>query len=101
MIVALGHQRCGAVAAACQIVEKNATFPGWIGPMAQAIVPAAHAVRAAAGDFVDNAVWESAKRSASRIETESSILEAVVKAGKVRVVAAHHDLDDGQVEFFC
>lgn len=27
LIVVLGHARCGAVAAACEIVEKNATFP--------------------------------------------------------------------------
>jgi carbonic anhydrase len=101
LIVVLGHERCGAVAAACEIVERNATFPGSIGPMAQAIVPAARAVRGAPGDFVENAVRESAQRTAAKIEGESSIVSALVKAGKVRVVAARYDLDDGQVEFFC
>lgn len=100
LIVVLGHERCGAVAAACDIVEKNATFPGSIGPMAQAIVPAAEAVRGAPGDFVDNTVRESAKRTAAKIETQSPIVSALVKAGKVRVVAGRYDLDDGKVEFF-
>lgn len=33
LIVVLGHERCGAVAAACEVVLKNASFPGSIGPM--------------------------------------------------------------------
>ena len=40
LIIVLGHQRCGAVAAACSVVEKHAKFPGSIGPMVAAIVPA-------------------------------------------------------------
>lgn len=101
LIVVLGHERCGAVAAACEIVEKNASFPGSIGPMAQAIVPAAEAVRGQAGDFVDNAVRESAKRTAAKVATQSPIIAELVKAEKVKVVAARYDLDDGAVEFFC
>ena len=41
LIVVLGHQRCGAVEAACDVVAKNATFPGSIGPMIDPILPAA------------------------------------------------------------
>ncbi len=37
-VVVLGHQSCGAVAAAVDVVEKNATFPGVIGEMVQPIV---------------------------------------------------------------
>jgi len=33
LIVVLGHERCGAVVAACDVVTKKATFPGSIGPM--------------------------------------------------------------------
>lgn len=100
LIVVLGHERCGAVAAACEIVEKKTKFPGAIGPMAQAIVPAARAVRGQPGDFVDNAVRESARRTARKIATQSRIVPGLVKSGKVKVVAAYYDLDDGKVEFF-
>ncbi len=41
LVVVLGHQNCGAVGAACDIVGKHATFPGAIGPMLGAIVPSA------------------------------------------------------------
>src|SRR3954469_17782638 len=45
LIVVLGHTRCGAVEAACDVVTEHATFPGAIGPMVEPIVPAALAVR--------------------------------------------------------
>ena len=38
LVVVMGHQRCGAVAAACDTAIKNATFPGSIGQMIEPIV---------------------------------------------------------------
>jgi carbonic anhydrase len=99
LIVVLGHQRCGAVAAACDVVTKKAAFPGSIGPMVKAIVPAAMAVKGKPGDFVDNAVRESAKRTAAQISVKSKIVANLVKAGKVKVTAARYDLDQGKVEY--
>jgi carbonic anhydrase len=99
LIVVLGHQRCGAVAAACDVVAKNATFPGSIGPMIDPILPAAIAMRDKSGDFVDNTIRESARRSAARLTTASPMLADLVKAGKLKIVAAHYDLDRGNVEF--
>jgi len=100
LIVVLGHESCGAVAAACEIVEKNTKFPGSIGPMLEPIIPAALAVKGKPGDFIDNAVRENAMRTASRIVSASNIIADLVKTGKVKVVAARYDLDDGLVEFF-
>lgn len=99
LIIVLGHQRCGAVAAACSVVEKHAKFPGSIGPMVAAIVPAARAVRGKPGDFVDNAVRENAKRTAAKIADDSKIVSGLVKANKVKVLAAYYDLDSGKVEY--
>lgn len=100
LIVVLGHERCGAVAAACDIVKKNAKFPGSIGPMAQAIVPTARAMVAKPGDLADNTVRESAIRTARQIATKSPVIADLVRKGKVKVVAGRYDLDDGKVEFF-
>lgn len=99
LIVVLGHERCGAVAAACDVVTKKAAFPGSIGPMVKAIVPAAMAVKSQPGDFTDNAVRESAKRTAVQIAGKSKIVANLVKAGRVKVVAARYDLDEGKVEY--
>jgi carbonic anhydrase len=99
LVVVLGHERCGAVAAACEVVAKHAKFPGSIGPMVNAIVPAAKAVYGKPGDFVDNAVRENAKRTAAKIATTSKIVAHLIKANKVKVLAARYDLDNGRVEF--
>jgi len=99
LIVVMGHERCGAVSAACAVVEKHEKFPGSIGPMVNAIVPAAKAVRGKPGDFVDNAVHESAKRTAAKIAHKSKIVSHLGKENKVKVVAAYYSLDDGRVEF--
>ena len=99
LVVVMGHERCGAVVAACAVVEKHAKFPGSIGPMVNAIVPAAKAVYGKPGDFVDNAVRESAKRTAMKVATKSEIVSHLMKANKVKVIAARYDLENGRVEF--
>ncbi len=99
LVVVLGHQRCGAVAAACEVAEKHVKLPGSIGPMVNAIVPAAMAVKGKPGDFLDNAVRESARRTSMRIATKSKIVEHLSHEGKVKVVYAYYNLDTGVVDF--
>lgn len=99
LILVLGHERCGAVAAACDVAGKHLTLPGFIRPMVDAIVPTAKDLLGEPGDFVDNVVRENAKRMASRIATESSIVQEKVHEGKVKVAFGRYDLDSGCVEF--
>ena len=99
LIVVLAHTRCGAVAAACDVVTKNATYPGSIGPMINPILPAAIAVKDQAGDFVNNAAKESAKRTAGQLVTSSTLISGLVAAEKLRILSAIYDLDTGIVTF--
>jgi carbonic anhydrase len=99
LVVILGHTACGAVKAACDIVTKNATYPGVIGRMIEPIVPAALAVRNDSGDFADNTAKESAKRTAANLPTVSKIASDLVGAGKVKIVAAIYDLQTGVVAY--
>ena len=97
LIVVLAHSSCGAVKAACDVVTKNATYPGAIGPMIEPIVPAALAVKDQPGDFTDNAAKESARRTVARLPAASTILKGAADAGTLRVVAAIYDLKTGEV----
>jgi carbonic anhydrase len=99
LIVVLGHQRCGAVSAACEVVEKHTKLPGSMGPMVAAIVPAAKAVKGKPGDFIDNAVRENARRTAAKIASKSEIIKKLAHHEKVKIVYARYDLDTGAVEF--
>lgn len=99
LIVVLAHTSCGAVKAACDVVTKNATYPGAIGPMIEPILPAAIAVRSEAGDFVDNTAKESARRTARRLAVSSKLLAGLTGAGKLKIVAAIYDLETGVVTY--
>ncbi len=99
LVVILAHTACGAVKAACDIVTKNATFPGAIGGMIEPIVPAALAVRNDPGDFTNNAAKESAKRTAGRLTAASTLIADLVSSGKVKIAAAIYDLETGVVTY--
>ena len=99
LIVVLAHTACGAVKAACDVVTKNAVYPGAIGAMIEPIVPAALAVRNEPGDFTNNAAKESAKRTAARLTAASTLIAGLVGDGKVKIVAAIYDLKSGVVAY--
>lgn len=98
LIVVLAHTACGAVKAACEVVSKNATYPGAIGHMVNPILPAALATRNSSGDWVDNAAKESAKRTAKRLAA-SKLLATGIAAGKMKVTSAIYDLQTGVVSY--
>jgi carbonic anhydrase len=74
LVVVLGHERCGAVDAALQVVDKNATFPGSIGPMIEPIIPAVLKAKSggAKGDeLLDAAVRENVRRVVTAFAPQS------------------------------
>ena len=99
LIVVLAHTSCGAVSAACKVVEDNATFPGSIGPMINPILPAAISARGEPGDYVDNAAKASAMRTAEQLTTASPVIGDLAAAGKLKVLAAIYDLETGVVSW--
>lgn len=104
LVVVLGHERCGAVAAAVDVVTKNAEFPGSIGTMVEPIIPAVISARQAlkpGGDLVDASIRANVERVTKRLRTASEpLMLDPIRAGKVRVVGATYDLDTGAVDFF-
>jgi len=103
LVVVLGHERCGAVEAALSVVEKNTVFPGSLNQMIEPILPAALMARSSGAkgeELLDAAVRENIRRVVTRIRNSEPVMMNPIKAGKVKVVGARYDLDDGQVEFF-
>jgi carbonic anhydrase len=104
LILVLGHERCGAVEAAVSVVEKNTVYPGSIGQMIEPIIPAVLKARALGGrageDLLDGAVRENVRRTVERLRTAESTLIDPIRAGRLQVVGARYDLDDGKVDFF-
>jgi carbonic anhydrase len=99
LIVVMGHKKCGAVAAACDVAKNGTAYDDSVGKMIQPIIPLALANQAKPGDFVDNTVHANAVRGAARIVAESPMVAHLAEAGKVKVVPAYYDLDSGHVDF--
>ena len=106
LVLVLGHERCGAVGAALSVVAENATFPGSIGHMVDPILPAAIKARAEAGadapenQVFDAAVRENVARVVTELRTSSAVLASPLAEGRLMIVGAYYDLDEGRVDFF-
>lgn len=93
LIVVLGHERCGAVGAAVAGGEA----PGHLSALVDAIAPAVAAARGEPGDLGENAMRMHASLVAKSLAASEPILAERVREGKLKVVAARYDLDDGTV----
>jgi carbonic anhydrase len=94
LIVVLGHERCGAVAAAV----AGGDAPGHIGTLIAAIKPAVDETKEQPGDHAENAMRANIKHTVSQLTADSPILSDPIKSGKLVVLGARYDLDTGKVD---
>lgn len=100
LVMALGHERCGAVKATADALAGRgdpADRETRIGALAALITPAVRAVPASAADPLDAAVSLNAAHAAAEIFAGSRPLRSRVLTGQLKIVAARYDLDDGRV----
>ncbi|MFM5930705.1 MAG: carbonic anhydrase [Novosphingobium sp.] len=104
LIVVLGHEQCGAVAAASAVVKDNTQLPPALTRMVQPILPAAidaYARHGSGQDIVDLAIHLNVQRVVRQLrEASDPIIGDPVRAGKVLVAGAYYDLATGAVNFF-
>lgn len=94
LIVVVGHGKCGAVSAAV----AGGEVPGHIRSVVNSLEPAVARAKGQAGDKIDNTVRANATVMTEIVRRVEPILGEAVKAGKLRVVAAHYDLASGRIE---
>lgn len=93
LIVVLGHERCGAVAAAV----KGDPLPGRIGTFVEDIKPAVARVKGKSGDAVENAVVANVQYQIELLQGTSVMLTQMIQEGKLKIVGGRYDLDTGEV----
>ncbi|WP_298439994.1 carbonic anhydrase [Geobacter sp.] len=99
LIMVLGHERCGAVTAA---VDAKGKPEGNLGAIVRTITPAVRKAKMAAkgkshDELVETAVEINAKLVAANLTKKSPVIAKLAKEGKVKIVTAKYDLDDGTV----
>jgi carbonic anhydrase len=102
LLVVLGHERCGAVKATVETLKSRGKAEGNLGSIVAAVAPAARRALSAGKGKSEEAVVEDAVDGNTRAVREgvtkrSKVLARLVKEGKLRIVAAKYDLDDGTV----
>jgi carbonic anhydrase len=93
LVVVMGHERCGAVTAAVELVNGGGIPGGSI----HAVVDALAAVLER-GMSVDEAVRANTLAGARALPERSAIVRRAAEAGELRVVPAVYSLDSGEVQ---
>ena len=96
LLVVLGHQKCGAVSAACS--GEKMPSPN-LDAIVEKISPAVAQAKsyAKADDLVESAIKQNVHRSAMDLVANSEIIRNAVKSGKLTVIEAEYELESGQV----
>ena len=113
LVMVLGHERCGAVAATVGAKGKStgsANIDAIVKTIAPNVKNAAKECDACKGEakcadtkkdaFVECVVDANARTVAAGLTKKSKILKHLVDAKKLKIVAAKYDLDDGVVTLF-
>ncbi len=96
LLVVLGHQKCGAVSAACsgeKMPSRN------LDAIMEKINPAVTQAKtyAKADDLIESAIKENVHQSAKDVVANSEMIRNAVKSGKLSVIEAEYELDTGKV----
>jgi len=94
LVLVLGHEYCGAVAAAV----ADAKEPGRIADIVKAIRPAVAKTKDQPGDPLHNAVLANVRDIVARLRSTGPVLSEAVKAGRLKVAGAVFSLKTGKVE---
>lgn len=96
LLVVLGHQKCGAVSAACS-GEKMPSAN--LDAIMKKIDPAVSRARAHASsdDLIESAIKENVHQSAQDVLANSEIVRNAVQAHKLTVIEAEYRFDTGEV----
>src|SRR6202047_5383320 len=98
LIVVLGHDSCGAVAATIKSLKDNSTLPGHLPSLVTSLTPAVKAASGRPGDPLDNAIRQNVIDNVAKLKSATPILGAAVEQKKLKIVGGIYRLRDGRVE---
>ena len=103
LLMVLGHSKCGAVNATVGALDKStctvAPVEGNIGSLVESIAPAVEkSCQDGAENLLSASIDENVHLVAKNIEDNSSIVAEALEKGKIKLVKARYDLEDGKVK---
>lgn len=96
LLVVLGHQKCGAVSAACSGEKMpSSNLEAIVDKINPAVTRAK--THAKVDDLLESAIKENVHQSAHDLLANSEILRLAAESGELSVVEAEYELDSGKV----
>lgn len=102
LVLVLGHTKCGAIVGACNKVEL-----GNLTQLLHKVQPAIEAASTVPGEhnganpeFVNKVAALNVELTIERIRNESPIIAELEKEGKVKIVGAMYNVENGEVDFY-
>lgn len=98
LVIVLGHDSCGAVAAACAVLEDGATPVGYVRDVVERVTPSVLAARAAGRAKADEIVAEHVRHTIDMLMDRSRVLAGRVEAGQAAVAGLCYRLAGGSAQ---
>lgn len=98
LVVVLGHDSCGAVAAACSALENGQTPGGFVRDVVERVTPSVLAARAAGRETAEEILAEHIEHTVDLLLERSRVLAEAVAAGRLGMVGLSYRLADGSAQ---
>jgi carbonic anhydrase len=97
LLVVLGHEGCGAVAAAARVVDEVAVPHGYIRDVAEKIAPNVLRARLGGASTPEAVGAQHAAYTLELLRERSSALDTAIRRGALEAVASQYSLKTGRV----
>ncbi|MFF1373630.1 carbonic anhydrase [Streptomyces virginiae] len=98
LVVVLGHDSCGAVAAACSALENGQTPGGFVRDVVERVTPSVLAARATGRETAEEILAEHIEHTVDLLLDRSRVLAERVADGRLGVVGLSYRLADGSAQ---
>jgi len=98
LVVVLGHERCGAIAATITALRTGRRPGGGLGYLVDSIAPAVLEIGLDQPDLATRALHRHVRRTVFKLRAAAGPVEEGYGSGRVAVVGAVYDLDTGRVD---
>ncbi|MFI6355582.1 carbonic anhydrase [Streptomyces sp. NPDC050743] len=98
LVVVLGHDSCGAIAAACAAADGGRVPAGFVRDVVERVTPSVLAARAAGRETADEILAEHIEHTVDLLPERSRVLAERVAAGRLGVVGLSYRLTDGSAQ---
>jgi carbonic anhydrase len=97
LIMVLGHDQCGALKAAVDVVTKNAQLPGHLPKLIAHLRAPVEKAQKQAGSLLDNAIRENVLLNVETLRNSKPVISELIAGNRLRIVGGLYDLASGRV----